>query len=61
MPMKPLDIEIRTVIKAIEAAGGKTSITPDAPDFIKQAFLEMLLDCPDCRQAILGKHDGCGN
>lgn len=59
--MTSLDMEVLAVIKAIEAAGGKTSITPDSPDFVKRAFLEMLLECPDCRQAVLGKHDGCAN
>jgi hypothetical protein len=61
MPMRPLDLEVLTVIKAIEAAGGRTSIAPDAPDYIKMAFLEMLMDCPDCRLAVMGKHDGCAN
>ena len=59
--MNPLDLEVLSVIKAIEAAGGKTSLTLNSPDFVKMAFLEMLMDCPDCRQTVMGKHEGCMN
>jgi hypothetical protein len=37
-------------------------IAPDAPDYVKRSFLQMTLEYPECRAAIMGKHDGksCG-
>ncbi len=59
--MNPLDKQIEAVTSILRASGGVVGIDPKAPDHVKRAFLEMLLECPDCRAEILGKHDGCAN
>ncbi len=59
--MNPLDKQIEAVASILRAHGGVVGIDPSAPDHVKLAFLEMLLECPDCRETILGKHDGCAN
>jgi hypothetical protein len=59
--MSPLDEQVEAVVSMLRAAGGVVGIDPDAPDYVKKAFLEMILNCPDCRQAIRGKHDGTAN
>ena len=59
--MNPLDEQIEAVVSMLRAAGGIVGIEPDAPDYVKKAFLDMILSCPDCRQAIRGKHDGTAN
>ena len=59
--MNPLDEHVEAVVSMLRAAGGRVGIEPDAPDYVKQAFLDMILSCPDCRKAIRGKHDGTAN
>ena len=59
--MTPLDEQLKTVVSMLRAAGGVVGIEPDAPDDVKKAFLDMILSCPDCREAIMGKHDGTTN
>jgi len=59
--MNPLDKQVEAVISMLRAAGGVVGIEPDAPDYVKRAFLEMILSCPDCRGAVMGKHEGKGN
>ena len=59
--MSPLDEQIEAVVAMIRAAGGQAGIAPDAPDYVKKAFLEMILGCPDCRKAMMGKQDGTAN
>ena len=59
--MNPIDEQLNTVISMIRASGGQIGMDPNAPDYIKKAFLDMILSCPDCRQAIRGKHDGAAN
>ena len=59
--MNPIDEQLDAVIAMLRAAGGVVGIEPGAPDYVKKAFLEMILSCPDCRGAIRGKHDGKAN
>ena len=59
--MNPLDEQVEAVAAMLRAAGGVVGIEADAPDYVKRAFLEMILSCPDCREAIRGKHNGNAN
>ena len=59
--MNPIDEQLEAVVSMLRAAGGTVGIDPDAPDYVKRAFLQMTLECPDCRAAIMGKHDGHAN
>jgi len=59
--MTPLDEQIEAVAAILRAQGGVVGIDPGAPDHVKQAFLDMILKCPECRQSVLGKHEGNGN
>ena len=59
--MNPLDEQIEAVTAILRANGAVVGIEPGAPDYVKKAFLDMILSCPDCRQAIRGKHDGTAN
>jgi hypothetical protein len=49
--MNPLDEQIEAVTAILRANGGVVGIEPGAPDYVKKAFLEMLLSCPECRPA----------
>jgi len=59
--MSPLDEQVNAVIAMLRAAGGTVGIDPDAPDYVKKAFLDMILNCPDCRGAVMGGHHGKAN
>jgi len=59
--MSPLDEQVEAVVAILRANGAVVGIEPDAPDYVKKAFLEMLLSCPDCREAVMGRHDGRTN
>ena len=59
--MNSLDEQVEAVVSMLRAAGGVVGLEPDAPDYVKKAFLEMILNCPDCREAVMGKHDGKAN
>jgi hypothetical protein len=59
--MNPLDEQVEAVAAMIRAAGGQVGFDPDAPDYVKRAFLKMVMECPDCRNALMGKHDGTTN
>jgi hypothetical protein len=59
--MNPLDQQLQAVMAIIRSAGGQVHLESDAPDYVKKAFLEMLLDCSDCRKVLLGAHDGTSN
>lgn len=59
--MDPLDEQVEAVAAMLRAAGGVVGIDSRSPDFVKRAFLEMVMGCPDCRQAIRGSHDGAVN
>jgi len=59
--MSPLDEQVEAIAAILRANGGIVGIDPDAPDYVKRAFLEMILGCPDCRPLVLGKHDGAAN
>jgi hypothetical protein len=59
--MNSLDQQLHAVIAMLRAAGGHVGMDPTAPDYVKKAFLEMLLECTDCRKAMMGGHDGKAN
>jgi len=59
--MNSLDEQVEAVVSMLRAAGGVVGIEPGAPDYVKKAFLNMILSCPDCREAIRGKHGGTAN
>ncbi len=50
--MTPLDMQIEAVTAMIRAAGGVVTIDPNAPDYVKQAWIEAILSCPDCWEEI---------
>ena len=45
--MKPLDIQIQAVVEILRAHGAVVGIDPEAPDFVKRAFLDMMLNGSD--------------
>lgn len=59
--MSPLDEQIEAVTAILRANGAVVGIDPGAPEYVKRAFLEMLLNCPDCREKVIGRHDGHAN
>jgi len=59
--MSPLDEQLEAVMAMLRAAGGVVGIDPAAPDYVKRAFLDMILNCSECRLAVMGKHDGHAN
>jgi hypothetical protein len=59
--MNPLDTQVEAVVSMLRAAGGVVGIDPDAPDFVKMAFLDAILSCPDCRSVIMGGHNAKHN
>jgi hypothetical protein len=59
--MSPLDEQVEAVAAMLRAAGGVVGIEPDAPEHVKRAFLKIVLECPDCRKAMMGRHDGRTN
>ena len=59
--MNPIDQQLQAMIAMIRAAGGHVGFDPTAPDFVKKAFLQMIMECDDCRKEIMGGHDGKAN
>ena len=59
--MNPLDEQVEAVAAMLRAAGGHVGMEPNAPDYVKRAFLQMVMECPDCRRAVMGGHDRKGN
>jgi len=59
--MNPLDAQIEAVTAILRKQGATVGIDSGAPDYVKMAFLEMLLNCPDCREEMMGKHNGTAN
>ena len=59
--MNPLDEQVEIVTAMLRAAGGEVGIDRNAPDYVKKAFIEMILSCPDCRAAVMGKGNGNAN
>jgi hypothetical protein len=59
--MNPLDEQVKAMMAMLRAQGGVVGIDPNAPDFVKRAFIEMTMECPECRAAVLGEHDAHGN
>ena len=45
--MNSLDKQIEAVTAILRAQGGLVDMDPDAPDYVKQAFLTMIMTCPD--------------
>ena len=50
--MELIDKQLEAVISILQSHGGVVGIDPEAPAFVKQAFLNMILDCPDCRDKV---------
>ena len=44
---------LRELQRSFRKRGGTFGISPDAPGEVMVAFLDQLLDCPDCRAAII--------
>jgi hypothetical protein len=59
--MSPLDEQVEVLAAMLRAAGGLVGLDPEAPEHVKRAFLQRVLECRDGRQAIMGKHDGRAN
>ncbi|MFA5974829.1 MAG: hypothetical protein WC859_01515 [Elusimicrobiota bacterium] len=51
--MNPLDEQIEAVTAILRANGGLIGHDPDAPDYAKQAFLQMIMECPECREMVM--------
>ena len=59
--MNSLDEQIDAVTNILRIRGRVAGIEPGAPDYLKRAFLDMILSNPDYRQAMTGKPDGTVN
>ncbi len=59
--MNSLDQQIEAVTAILRANGAVIGLDPDAPDFIKRAFLDMILECPDCAGMFGGPKKGIQN
>jgi hypothetical protein len=59
--MNPLDEQIEAVAAMLRTQGGVVGIDPNAPDYVKRAWLEMILGCRECRKGMMGGHNGHGN
>ena len=46
--MTSLDAQIEAVTAILRAQGTVVGIDPAAPDYVKQAWLNMILECPQC-------------
>jgi hypothetical protein len=55
--MNPLDVQIEALTAILRAQGAVVGIDPEAPDFVKRAWLDMVLGCKECRGEIMGRHD----
>lgn len=44
---------LRKLQASFEKRGGRFWMSPDTPPEVTAALLEQLLDCPDCRAAVL--------
>jgi hypothetical protein len=53
--MNYLDEQIEAAMGILRSAGGTVWIDPDSPDEIKQAFLNALWSCSDCRALLQRK------
>lgn len=59
--MNPLDEQIEALTQILRAHGAVVGYDPNAPDYVKRAWLDILLNCPDCKAEIgWGKGDGHG-
>ncbi len=43
---------LKKLVKQLELAGGTVMMPDDLPEEIADAFLEELLNCPDCARAL---------
>ncbi len=50
--MNTLDTLVQETLKRIEAAGGRAWLPSDSSDDMKMAFLEMLMECPECKHLV---------
>ena len=47
--MNPIDSQLNALVSLLRARGAHIGIDPDAPDYVKEAFLRVLMECPDCQ------------
>jgi hypothetical protein len=47
---EPTEEEIQEFIRTIESAGGRVGFNRDAPTWVQRAFMEEIMNCPDCRE-----------
>ncbi len=40
------------VVLTLQTAGHPVWINPDCPEDLKRAYLDMILDCPECHEAL---------
>lgn len=50
-----LDETIQAMLSLLREAGASVHLDPHAPDGIKKAFIDMIMDCPNCRAIIQRK------
>lgn len=50
--------QVRNLRRAFEKRGGMFGANPDLPPEMMTAFLEELLECPECRAAVLEACNG---
>ncbi len=51
--MDAIDKQLEAVISILQSHGGVVGVDPEAPAFVKRAFLDMIMDCPDCREKVM--------
>ena len=51
--MNSIDKQLEAVISILQSHGGVVGIDPEAPDYLKQSFLNMIMECPECREMVL--------
>lgn len=59
--MTPLDQHVEAVVAMLRGRGGHVKLDLHAPEHVKRAFLQMMMECKGCRAALLGEHDGQAN
>ncbi len=48
-----IDKQLEAVVSILQSHGGLVGVDPEAPAFVKRAFLNMIMDCPECRELVL--------
>ena len=56
--MNNLDEQIEALTTLLRAQGAIVDIDPNAPDYVKQAWLNLILNCSECKEEMTGKWTG---